>query len=142
RIPNQLHCGAQSPAKKLDQPNENEKLAPWARRIAVGLDAAPSFATQRLHDRCGESPGMARVWRSYEVVIDYDRRILHPGCTGGFSVRLHDQFGVSRTVIKPRHAAASNDLRAGCQLRAIRPERCSPLGIRRQASSMPQWRTE
>src|SRR5262249_36694556 len=118
RIPNQLHCGAQSPAKKLDQPNENEKLAPWARRIAVGLDAAPSFATQRLHDRRGERPGMARVWRSYEVVIDYDRRILDPGCTGGFSVRLNDQFGVRHAVIEPRHAATSNDLRAGRQHRS------------------------
>src|SRR5262245_4360523 len=78
---------------------------------------APSFATQRLHDRRGEGRGMARVRRSYEVAIDYDRRILHPGCTGGFGVGLHDQFRVRRTVIEPRHAAASNDLRAGCQHR-------------------------
>jgi hypothetical protein len=35
---------------------------------------------------------MARVGRSYEIAIDYDRRILHPGCTGGFSVGLHDQI--------------------------------------------------
>ena len=48
------------------------------------------LATQCLYDRRGESPGMVRMWRSYEVVIDYYRRILHPGCTGGFSVRLHD----------------------------------------------------
>src|SRR5215470_5751838 len=76
-----------------------------------------SFASQRLNDRRGESRGMARVRRSYEVAIDYDRRILHPGCTGGFSVGLHDQFGVRRAVIEPGHAAASNDLRAGCQHR-------------------------
>src|SRR5262245_24035987 len=80
--------------------------------------SAPSFATQRLYDRRGESPGMARVWRSYEVVIDYDRHILYPGCTGGFSVRLHDQFRIRRAVIESRHAAASNDLRTGCQHRA------------------------
>src|SRR5262245_33347475 len=84
-----------------------------ARRAAF----APSFATQRLHDRRGESRGMARVRRSYEVAIDYDRRILHPGCTGGFSVGLHDQFGVRHAVIEPRHAVASNDLRASCQHR-------------------------
>src|SRR5262245_51591161 len=84
-----------------------------ARRAA----SAPSFATQCLHDRRGESRGMARVRRSYEVAIDYDRRIVHPGCTGGFSVGLHDQFGVRRAVIEPRHAAASNDLRAGGQHR-------------------------
>src|SRR5262249_24841342 len=83
------------------------------RRVA----SAPSFATQSLYDCRGESPGMTRVWRSYEVVIDYDRRILHPGCTGGFSVRLHDQFGLGCAVIESRHAAASNDLRASCQHR-------------------------
>ena len=60
---------------------------------------------------------MARVRRSYEVAIDYDRRILHPGCTGGFSVGLHHQFGVRCAVIEPRHAAAGNNLRAGCQQR-------------------------
>jgi hypothetical protein len=38
---------------------------------------------------------MTRVGRSYEVAIDYDRRILHPGCTGGFSVGLHDRSGVT-----------------------------------------------
>ena len=53
---------------------------------------------------------MARVRRSYEVAIDYDRRILHPGCTGGFSVGLHDQFGVRRAVIEPGHAATGNYL--------------------------------
>src|SRR5262245_2080643 len=61
---------------------------------------------------------MARVRRSYEVAIDYDRRILHPRRTSGFSVRLHDQFGVSHAVIEPRHATASNDLRAGSQHRS------------------------
>src|SRR5262245_47434222 len=76
-----------------------------------------SFAAQRLNDRRGESRGMARVRRSYEVAIDDDRRILHPGCTGGFSIGLHDQFGVRRAVIESCHAAASNDLRAGCQHR-------------------------
>src|SRR5215510_5016337 len=76
-----------------------------------------SFAAQRLNDRRGESRGMARVRRSYEVAIDYNRRILHPGCTGGFSIGLHDQFGVRRAVIESCHAAASNDLRAGCQHR-------------------------
>src|SRR5262245_59403323 len=76
-----------------------------------------SFAAQRLNDRRGESRGMARVRRSYEVAIDDDRRILHPGCTGGFSIGLHDQFGVRRAVIASCHAAASNDLRAGCQHR-------------------------
>src|SRR5262245_27444089 len=60
---------------------------------------------------------MARVRRSYEVAIDYDRRILHPDCPGGFSVGLHDQFGVSHAIIEPRHVAASNDLRAGRQHR-------------------------
>src|SRR5215831_12452135 len=80
--------------------------------------SAPSFATQRLYNRRGESRGVARVWRSYEVVIDYDGRLLYPGCTGGFSVWLHDQFRVRRAVIEPRHAAASNDLRTGCQHRA------------------------
>src|SRR5262245_6299262 len=60
---------------------------------------------------------MARVRRSYEVAINYDRRILHPGRTGGFSVGLHDQFRVRHAVVEPRHAAASNDLRAGCQHR-------------------------
>src|SRR5262249_33146779 len=80
--------------------------------------SAPSLATQRLNNRRGESCGMARVRRSYEVAIDYDRRILHPGCTGGFSVGLHDQFGVRRAVIEARHAAARNDLRAGCQHRS------------------------
>src|SRR5262245_53581437 len=79
--------------------------------------SAPSFATQRLHDRCRESPGKAWVGRSYEVVVDYDWRVLHPGCAGGFSVRLHDQFGIRRAVIESGHAAASNDLRAGCQHR-------------------------
>src|SRR5262245_50017652 len=84
-----------------------------ARRAA----SAPSFATQRLYDRPGESNGMARVRRSYEVAIDYDRCILYPGCTGGFSIGLHDQFGVRHAVIEPRHAAACNDLRAGGQHR-------------------------
>src|SRR5262245_11470306 len=60
---------------------------------------------------------MARVRRSYEVAINYDRRILHPGRTGGFSVGLHDQFRVRHAVVEPRHAAASNHLRAGCQHR-------------------------
>src|SRR5262249_47784206 len=55
--------------------------------------------------------------RRYEVAIDDDRRILHPGCTGGFSVGLHDQFWVRHAVIEPGHAAPSNDLRAGCQHR-------------------------
>ena len=80
--------------------------------------SAPSFATQCLHDRRGESRGMTRVRGSYEVAIDYDRRILHPGCTGGFSVGLHDEFGVRRAVIEPRHAVASNNLRASCQHRS------------------------
>jgi len=44
-------------------------------------------------------------------------RILHPGCTGGFGVALHDQLGVRHAVVKSRHAAASNDLRASCQHR-------------------------
>src|SRR5262245_56565545 len=61
---------------------------------------------------------MARMRRSYEVAIVYDRRILHPGRTSGFSVGLHDQLGVSHAVIEPRHAAASNDLRAGRQHRS------------------------
>src|SRR5262249_16285711 len=52
-----------------------------------------------------------------EIAIDDDRRILHPGCTGGFSVGLHDQFGVRRAVIEPRHAAAGNDPRTGGQHR-------------------------
>src|SRR5262249_40629526 len=33
------------------------------------------------------------------------------------SVGLHDQFGISHAIIEPRHAAASNDLRAGRQHR-------------------------
>ena len=77
--------------------------------------SAPLFAAQRLHDRRRESRGMARVRRSYEVAINYDRRILHPGCTGGFSIGLHNQFWVRHAVIEPRHAAAGNNLRAGCQ---------------------------
>src|SRR5262245_1281989 len=60
---------------------------------------------------------MTRVRRSDEIAIDDDRRILHPGCTGGFSVGLHDQFGVRRAVIEPRHAAAGNDPRTGGQHR-------------------------
>src|SRR5215813_12402312 len=84
-----------------------------ARRAA----AVPSFATQRIDDRRGESRGVTRVRRSYEVAIDYDRRILHPSCTGGFSVRLHDEFGVRHAVIEPRHAPASNDVRASRQHR-------------------------
>src|SRR5215813_3766164 len=77
-----------------------------------------SFAAQRLNDRRGESRGMARVRRSYEVAIDDDRRILHPGCTPGLSVGLHDQFGVRYAVIEPRHAAAAGDLRTGGQHRS------------------------
>src|SRR5262245_33559882 len=95
-----------------------EKIAATAASSLKSLAAsAPSFATQCRHDRRGESRGMARVRRSYKVAINYDRDILHPGCTGGFSVGLHDQFGVRRAVIEARHAAASNDLRAGCQHR-------------------------
>src|SRR5262245_34659290 len=60
---------------------------------------------------------MARVRRSDAIAIDDDRCILHPGRTGGFGVGLHDQFGVRHAVIEPRHAATSNDLRAGCQHR-------------------------
>src|SRR5262245_60015177 len=77
-----------------------------------------SFAAQRLNDRRRESRGMARVRRSHEVAINDDRRILHPGCTGGFGVGLHDEFGVGNAVVEPRHAAAGNDLRAGCQHRS------------------------
>src|SRR5262249_31598215 len=76
-----------------------------------------SFAAQRLNDRRGESRGMARVRRSCEVAIDDDRRILHPDCPGGLSVGPHGQCRVRRAVIEPRHAAASNDLRAGRQHR-------------------------
>src|SRR5262245_55014314 len=82
-----------------------------------GAASAPSFATQGLDDRRRESRGMARMRRRDKVAIDYDRRILHPGCTGGFSIGLHHQVGVRRAVIEPRHAAASDDLRAGCQHR-------------------------
>src|SRR5262245_64765308 len=90
-----------------------EKIAATAASSLKSLAvSAPSFATQRRHDRRGESRGMARVRRSYEVTINDDRRILHPGCTGSFSVGLHDQFGVRRAVIEARHAAASNNLRA------------------------------
>src|SRR5262249_1757705 len=78
---------------------------------------SPSLATEGLYDRRRESGGMTRVRRSDEVAIDDDRRILHPGCTGGFRVGLHDQFGIRRAVIEPGHAAASNDLRAGGQHR-------------------------
>src|SRR5262245_56208518 len=60
---------------------------------------------------------MARVRRRHEVAIDHDRRILHPGRTGGFGVGLHNQFGVGRAVIEPGHAAASNDLRTRRQHR-------------------------
>src|SRR5262249_22487147 len=74
-------------------------------------------ATQRFHDRCGEGCGMARMRRSYEVAIDDDRRILHPRCTGGFGVGLNDEFGVRHAVVEPRHATASNDLRASYQHR-------------------------
>src|SRR5262245_64778623 len=77
----------------------------------------PSLATQSLYDRRRESGGMTRVRRSDEIAIDDDRRILHPGCTGGFSVGLHDQFGVRGAVIEPGHAAAGNDLRTSGQHR-------------------------
>jgi hypothetical protein len=55
--------------------------------------------------------------RSDEVAINDDRRILNPGCTGGFGVGLHDEFGVGDAVVEPRHAMAGNNLRAGCQHR-------------------------
>jgi hypothetical protein len=59
---------------------------------------------------------MARVRRSGEVAIDDDRCMLHPGCAGGFSVRLHDR--ASTLSLNPVHAAACHDVRAGCQHRA------------------------
>src|SRR5262245_39896023 len=55
--------------------------------------------------------------RSHQVAINDHRRILHPGCTGGFGVGLHDEFGVGDAVVEPRHAMAGNDLRARCQHR-------------------------
>src|SRR5262245_29987603 len=76
-----------------------------------------SFAAQRLNDRRGESRGMARVRRSYEVAIDDDRRILHPGCTGGFSIGLHHECRVGDAVVEPRPAMPGNNLRAGGQHR-------------------------
>src|SRR5262245_16664811 len=76
-----------------------------------------SFATQRLHDGRRESRGVTRVWRSDEVAIDDDWRILHPSCAGGFRVGLHHEFGVGDAVVEPRHAMPGNNLRAGCQQR-------------------------
>src|SRR5215471_15678533 len=61
---------------------------------------------------------MAWMRRSYEVAIDYGRRILHPGCPGGFSVRLHDQFRERYAVVEARHTTTGDDLRAGCQHRS------------------------
>src|SRR6516225_168918 len=60
---------------------------------------------------------MTRVRRSDKVAIDDDRRILHPGCTGGFGVGLHDEFGIGEAVVEPGHAMPGNNLRAGCQQR-------------------------
>src|SRR5436190_22515970 len=47
---------------------------------------------------------------SDEVAINDDRRILHPSCTGGFRVGLHDELGVGGAVVEPRHAMAGNNL--------------------------------
>src|SRR5262249_1712078 len=71
-----------------------------------------------LNDRRRESRGITRVRRSDEVAIDDDRCILHPGCTGGFRIGLHHEFGIGDAVVEPRHAMASNNLRAGCQQRS------------------------
>src|SRR5215471_8883989 len=60
---------------------------------------------------------MTRVRRSDEVAIDDNRRILHPGCTGGFRVGPHHEFRVGDAVVEPRHAMPGNNLRAGCQQR-------------------------
>src|SRR5262245_32076856 len=75
-------------------------------------------ATQRIQDRRRESRGMAWMRRSYKIAIDYDGRILHPSCTGGFSVRLHDQLGERDAVVEARHPATRYNLRAGCQHRS------------------------
>src|SRR5262249_1951503 len=103
-----------SPAVTASPHASGGRMRTWAGSAESSM---ASIAAQRLNDRRGESRGMARVRRSYEVAIDDDRRILHPGCTGGFSVGLHDQFGVRRAVIEPRHAAAGNDPRTGGQHR-------------------------
>src|SRR5262245_25897763 len=89
----------------------------WRRYNIQWRADRPSLATQRLHDRRGESCGMAWMRRSYEVAIDDDRRVLHPGCTSGFGVGLHDQLGIGRAVVESRHVAPGNDLRAGRQHR-------------------------
>src|SRR5262249_795406 len=62
--------------------------------------------------------GIAWMRRSYEIAIDYDSRILHPSCAGGFSVRLHDQLRERDAVVEARHATARYNLRAGCQYRS------------------------
>src|SRR5262245_202966 len=61
---------------------------------------------------------MAWMWRSHEVAVDYNWRILHPSCAGGFCGGLHDQFRERQTVIEARHATPTYNLRAGCQHRS------------------------
>src|SRR5262245_57704550 len=61
---------------------------------------------------------MAWMRRSYKIAIDYDGRILHPSCTGGFSVRLHDQLGERDAVVEACHATTRYNLRARCQHRS------------------------
>src|SRR5215470_10990018 len=89
-------------------------------RFRSKADIHPHSANvrQHIHDRCRESRGMAWMRRSYEIAIDYDRRILHPSCAGGFSVRLHDQLRERNAVVEARHATARYNLRAGCQHRS------------------------
>src|SRR5262245_48004778 len=56
--------------------------------------------------------------RSYEVAIDDDRRILYPGCTGGFGIGLHDQFRERHAVVEAGHVTTRDNFRAGCQHRS------------------------
>src|SRR5262245_47768914 len=74
--------------------------------------------TQHIYDRCRENRGMAWMWRSYEIAIDYDLRILYPSCAGGFCVRLHHQVRERNAVVEARHATTGYNLRAGCQHRS------------------------
>src|SRR5262245_41589657 len=81
------------------------------------IQSRPSLTMQSRYDRRQESLGITRVRRSDEVPINNDRGILHPGCARGFRVGLHDEFGVGDAVVEPRHPAAGNNLRPGCQQR-------------------------
>ena len=72
---------------------------------------APSFAAQR---RRGESRGMARVRRSYEVAIDYHRRILQRG-TALLAVRR-----IAEKLLPAASAAVASTMSKMASLRKLR----------------------